>query len=70
MLFGILLKGANNIYFRNWLDFCCEFIPQIIFLTITFGYMSLLIIIKWAQSWEGRTEMAPSIINTMINIPL
>ena len=32
--------------------------------------MSLLIILKWAQSWEGKTDIAPSIINMMINIPL
>lgn len=27
MIFGILLKGANNIFFKNWLDFFCEFLP-------------------------------------------
>lgn len=27
MTFGIILKGVNGIYFRNWLDFFCEFIP-------------------------------------------
>lgn len=27
MTFGILLKGSNTIYFRNMVDFFCEFIP-------------------------------------------
>jgi len=27
MMFGILLKGANNLYFKNYLEFVCEFIP-------------------------------------------
>lgn len=27
MVFGILMKGANTIFFKNWIDFFCEFIP-------------------------------------------
>ncbi len=27
MIFGILMKGANTIFFKNWIDFFCEFIP-------------------------------------------
>lgn len=27
MLFGVLLKGLNTIYFRSAVDFFCEFIP-------------------------------------------
>lgn len=27
MSIGVLLKGSNNIYFRQWLDFFFEFIP-------------------------------------------
>lgn len=38
MLLGLFLKAANTIYFRQWLDFICEFIPQIIFMCCTFGY--------------------------------
>ena len=35
-----------------------------------FGYMNLLIIIKWLTNFAGNEHNAPSIINTMINIPL
>ena len=27
MIFGILLKGVNNIYFKDYLSFVCEFLP-------------------------------------------
>lgn len=27
MIFGVLMKGVNTLYFKNYLDFFCEFIP-------------------------------------------
>lgn len=33
-----------------------------------FGYMDLMIIMKWLTNWEGRTANAPSIISTMIDM--
>lgn len=35
-----------------------------------FGYMNLLIIVKWLTDYEYVESVAPSIITTMINIPL
>lgn len=66
---GILLKGSNAIYFSNWIDFLFEFIPQLIFMLITFGYMNSLIVMKWLTDWakEG-TSNAPSLINYMLNL--
>jgi hypothetical protein len=32
-----------------------------------FGYMDLLIIVKWLTDWTGREGDAPSIITQMIN---
>lgn len=40
------------------------------FLVSLFGYMDFLIVYKWTVDWEDRTDMAPSIITTMINLPL
>ena len=31
-----------------------------------FGYMDLLIVIKWLTNYNGKTDQAPSIINTMV----
>ncbi|KAL6577264.1 V-type proton ATPase subunit a1 [Orobanche minor] len=47
MNLGIILSYYNARYFRNSLDIWYQFVPQIIFLNSLFGYLSLLIIIKW-----------------------
>jgi V-type H+-transporting ATPase subunit a len=47
MMLGILLSFVN---FRNQndkLSIVCEFIPQVLFLMAIFGYLCLLMIIKW-----------------------
>lgn len=66
MLFGIILKGFNAIYFRNAVDFFFEFIPQFLFLGGIFGYMCVLIVIKWLTNWDGRTP--PQIINVFTSL--
>jgi V-type H+-transporting ATPase subunit a len=53
MLFGILLKGLNAIHFSKLEDLFFEAIPQFIFLAVTFGYMSFLIILKWLTNFDG-----------------
>lgn len=44
---GILLSWFNQRYFRDHLSMWCEFVPQMIFLNGLFGYLCLLILIKW-----------------------
>jgi hypothetical protein len=39
-------------------------------MVLVFGYMDLLIIIKWLTDYNHKEHTAPSIITTMINIPL
>lgn len=50
------------------MDFILEVIPQVIFMTILFGYMCLMIIIKWLTDWSGREGSAPSIITLLMKI--
>ena len=57
------------------MDFIFEFIPQIILLLVLFGYMDLLIILKWLRPMDlanpadnDRIHYAPSIITTMIDM--
>lgn len=85
MIFGVLLKGFNNIYYGDTVDFFHEFIPQLIFMVCTFGlawfynllklisiinrWMDAMIFIKWLTNWE-RTYEAPSIINLFMNMVL
>jgi V-type H+-transporting ATPase subunit a len=67
MLLGICVKGLNEAYHKNWVAFWSEFVPQIVFLTCMFGYMDVLIILKWTTDWKGREFQAPSIISQVIN---
>lgn len=70
MSLGVCIKAFNAAHFRSAVDFVFEFIPQIVLMLSLFGYMDALIIIKWLTDFKGRENRAPSIINTMINIPL
>jgi V-type H+-transporting ATPase subunit a len=47
MSLGICMKGFNALYFRSYVDFFFEFIPQIALLWALFGWMDILIIVKW-----------------------
>ena len=62
MTLGIFCKGLNNIYFRQGIDFIFEFIPQIVFMLCLFGFMDLLIVLKWLSDYTGRENLAPGII--------
>jgi V-type H+-transporting ATPase subunit a len=62
MAIGIIMKGLNALYKNSSLDYFFEFVPQFIFLMCIFGYMDLLIIVKWLTDWTGNEGSAPSII--------
>ena len=47
MTIGIIVKGANCVYFKHYNELINEFIPQLLLMLFLFGYMDLLIIIKW-----------------------
>ena len=69
MLLGILLKGFNDNYYKDYNGIIFEFIPQFIFMTILFGYMVVMIFIKWSTYFHD-TSKAPSIITHLINIAI
>ena len=54
MIFGICLRGMNSWHFREMVDFTCEFLPMIIFAVSFFGYMVILIFMKWSINWDHR----------------
>ena len=70
MTLGVFVKASNALYFRRKIDFFFEFVPQLLFLFLLFGYMDFLIIYKWLKPWPLYASDAPSIITTMINLPL
>ncbi len=79
MSLGILMKAFNAIHFNKPLDFIFEFLPQITLLWALFGWMNLLIVVKWLTPWYIVTEegapptdrnvnRAPGIISVMIQM--
>lgn len=53
MNLGIILSYFNARYFKSSLDVKYQFIPQMIFLNSLFGYLSLLIIVKWCTGSQA-----------------
>ncbi|MBA0579799.1 hypothetical protein Gorai_022044, partial [Gossypium raimondii] len=53
MNLGILLSYSNATFFGNSLNIWFQFIPQMIFLNSLFGYLSLLIIVKWCTGSQA-----------------
>ncbi|KAE8698673.1 V-type proton ATPase subunit a3 [Hibiscus syriacus] len=53
MNLGIMLSYFNATFFSNSLNIWFQFIPQMIFLNSLFGYLSLLIIVKWCTGSQA-----------------
>ena len=50
---GIIMSLMNALYFRKPVDIWHGFVPQIIFLNGLFGYLALLIVIKWVSGSQA-----------------
>ncbi|GJY96051.1 V-type proton ATPase subunit A3 [Tanacetum coccineum] len=53
MNLGIIMSYFNAKFFRNDIDIRYQFVPQMIFLNSLFGYLSLLIIVKWVTGSQA-----------------
>jgi len=67
MILGLIQKGLNALYNKDTPKLLHDFLPQLLLLSVVFGYMDLLIILKWNTNYTGITDQAPSIIVTMVN---
>lgn len=67
MLFGVFLSGLNHVYYRNWISFVHEFVPQVLFMCSIFGFMVACMFIKWTTYYRN-THCAPSILGTFIDM--
>ncbi|KAL9644879.1 hypothetical protein ABK040_005359 [Willaertia magna] len=68
MFIGLFMALANMIHFGHFLDIFVEWIPEVIILLFTFGYMCFLIIYKWCVNWGDKVYAnvgAPSILPMM-----
>ncbi|GAB4853854.1 V-type proton ATPase subunit a2 [Ancistrocladus abbreviatus] len=50
---GIILSYFNAKFFRNTINIWFQFIPQMIFLNSLFGYLSILVIVKWCTGSQA-----------------
>jgi len=51
MMVGIVLKLLNNLHFERYVEAAVESVPEILFMGLTFGYMSVLIFLKWSINY-------------------
>ncbi|XP_069125133.1 V-type proton ATPase 116 kDa subunit a1-like isoform X4 [Argopecten irradians] len=68
MLLGVLLSVVNHVYYRNWLNVFCQFLPELFFLLCLFGYLVGLIFYKWVAYDNTCTQCAPSLLIHFINM--
>lgn len=54
MTLGIVQKGLNALYNKHRLEVLHEFLPQLLLMLALFGYMDLLIILKWCTNYFGQ----------------
>lgn len=53
MNLGIIMGYFNARYFKSSLDIRYQFVPHMIFLNSLFGYLSLLIVVKWCSGSQA-----------------
>ena len=70
MSLGIVMKGFNDMYNYRIVDFVFEFIPQLTLFMCLFGFMDLMVVLKWTTDYSDDTSKAPAIINTMLNMAM
>ena len=70
MVLGIVLKGVNSIFEKNFIEFIFVFIPQLILMLALFGYMDFFIIVKWNTNYDNKEYLAPDIKTFLMNIVL
>eukprot|EP00475_Leptophrys_vorax_P018606 TRINITY_DN2547_c0_g1_i1.p1 TRINITY_DN2547_c0_g1~~TRINITY_DN2547_c0_g1_i1.p1 ORF type:complete len:867 (-),score=248.28 TRINITY_DN2547_c0_g1_i1:53-2590(-) len=69
MIAGIFCNLLNFVYFRKRIDIYFTFIPQIIFMSALFGYLCIMMFIKWGTDWQSVSRWqrdAPSLLQMMI----
>ncbi|KAJ1520839.1 hypothetical protein ONE63_003928 [Megalurothrips usitatus] len=78
MVFGVSLSVINNVQNRKYMNLLLEFVPQILFLLLLFGYMAVLMVWKWVQfyatndpaEFKVSPTCAPSVLISFINMML
>ncbi|OQR67522.1 V-type proton ATPase 116 kDa subunit a isoform 1-like [Tropilaelaps mercedesae] len=67
MMFGVFLSLGNHMFHKDTLSIYTEFVPQLIFLTLIFGYLVITVFLKWSIQYVN-TSCAPSLLLMLINM--
>ncbi|XP_017115927.1 V-type proton ATPase 116 kDa subunit a1 [Drosophila elegans] len=75
MIFGVTMSVVNFAYYKKYASIFLEFLPQVLFLMLLFGYMVFMMFFKWVtynDTVEGPLSpaCAPSILILFINMIL
>ncbi|XP_068143467.1 V-type proton ATPase 116 kDa subunit a1-like [Drosophila tropicalis] len=76
MVFGVTMSVVNFVYYRRYASIFLEFLPQILFLLLLFGYMVFMMFFKWVVYNDTSDDQAlspgcaPSILILFINMML
>ncbi|KAL7727761.1 hypothetical protein ACLKA6_008092 [Drosophila palustris] len=76
MVFGVCMSVCNFVHFKKYSSIFLEFVPQILFLLLLFGYMVFMMFFKWFKysphaTFQPETPgCAPSVLIMFINMML
>ncbi|KAF7995543.1 hypothetical protein HCN44_006650 [Aphidius gifuensis] len=77
MIFGVCVSIANIIHKKKYSSLILEFLPQLLLLIFLFGYLTVLVMVKWYLYYSTDTktdprdsQCAPSVLITFINMML
>lgn len=74
MVLGIFMSYLNAKQFNHPVDVWYVFVPQMIFMNATFGYLVILIVLKWSINWDSEkcradpTCLAPDLKTVLIGM--
>lgn len=70
MVFGTVMKMINELKRGQKKHFYFDSMPKLVLMFTTVGYLVYLIIAKWLTDYTGRENVAPSVINSMLELYL
>ncbi|GAB1223285.1 hypothetical protein ENUP19_0140G0006 [Entamoeba nuttalli] len=65
MTFGVILSLFNHLHEKKWLNVFFNWIPEMIFMICSFGYLCFLIIFKWCNPDK---DPAPMLTNVFLEM--